>query len=543
MDFFRNDETEDEPPKLRFRPCIAELMRTEYCAPSIILLVLNIKLVDVEGPYETLQAYRIWFGDGEKCIQGLSSVQLQWGIREEGLAEYSMFGCVLKKETHRFMITEETTVGSYVMLDEYDLRRSKRLNGKGEVAYLAIQNFHTVAQEEGMREREEEKEAQRDLEKQNQMKKQETVDDKDNDINACDGFPQSPNKRPKLHHDESVGLKSVTEGTDILGNSSQNEKLAKEDELKARSAQSSFNEKENALTPPIQPPIAEIASAGRKRRSSWLDEPSVDRPHFRQNTSSEPNSLPGRQNRDEPHDRQERRTTDYEDRYTTALHHTPLLPLEATIEADYPRPPPATKLAAPAQRPQATKRSALTQPLPSKPTPRRQQLSQPPPPLKPILRPLTLTPLSSLPTLPKKQNQLLDILALITTISPQTVKRPNMPLKRDIRLFDLSTSKNVALSVFVNADTFKPQIGTVAIFRSVRNHRFDGGSLNAYPGDCEGFKWFLPIDRDGRVGEGIDEGKVRALREWWVQEKKRERVEEEERTRERPVEGVGVERV
>ncbi len=32
------------------------------------------------------------------------------------------------------MITEETTVGSYVMLDEYELRRSKRLNGNGEVA-------------------------------------------------------------------------------------------------------------------------------------------------------------------------------------------------------------------------------------------------------------------------------------------------------------------------------------------------------------------------------------------------------------------------
>ncbi len=70
MDFFGNDETEDEPPKLRFRPCIAELMRTEYCAPSIILLVHKIRIVDVEGPYGTLQAYRVWFGDGELRIQG-----------------------------------------------------------------------------------------------------------------------------------------------------------------------------------------------------------------------------------------------------------------------------------------------------------------------------------------------------------------------------------------------------------------------------------------------------------------------------------------
>ncbi|KAI9770202.1 MAG: hypothetical protein M1835_006593 [Candelina submexicana] len=502
MDFFGDDETEEEPPKLRFRPCIAELMRTEYCAPSIILLVHRIKIVDVEGPHGTLQAYRVWFGDGEKVIQG-----------------------ILKKETHRFMITEETTVGSYVMLDEYELRRSKRSNGNGEVAHLAIQNFHTVGQEEGMREREEVKQALRDQAKRKKAEEHDTSAGGVQVIIEPEDSPQSSNKRRKLDHGMEIG--PVREQTDVLGTSSQNEKLSKdEDQLKASSAQSSFDEKENAATPPVQPPLPQTPAAGRKRGSSWLDEPPVHTSNSHQGTSSETRNLC------EPQDRQERRITLYEDRYATALHHTPLLPLEATIEADYPRPPHTTKPVAPAQRPTAIKRSALTQPLPSKPIPRPKRFSQPLPPPKPILRPLTLTALSSLPTLPKQQNQLLDVLALVVAVSPQTVKRPNMPLKRDIRLFDLSTPKRVALSVFVDAESFVPDVGTVAVFRSVKNHRWDGGSLNAYPGDCEGFKWFLPLGADGG-GEGVDAVKVKALRDWWLREKERVREEEEEEEEER----------
>ncbi len=384
-----------------------------------------------------------------------------------------------------------------------------------------------------MREREEEKDRLREQKKRKRLEEQNLKDCNGKDTIKSDDIPQSSNKRPKLHHDESLEQDPVADETDVLGTSSQNEKLAKdESQQKAASAKSSFDEKENApAPPPLQSPEVQANSAGRKRRSSWLDEPS----------NLHQVNLSGPSNNDEPQIRQK----PYQDRYPTALQNKPLLPLEAITEAAYPRPPPTTKLTIPAQRPTATKRPAHTQPLPPEPIPQRNSLSQPPPPLKPILRPLHLTPLSSLPTLPKKQNALLDILALITHTSPQTIKRPNMPLKRDIRLCDLSTPKRVSLSVFVDAETFLPEVGTVAVFRGVRNHRWDGGSLNAYPGDCEGFKWFLPVGGAGEgmaMGMGVEGGKVVALREWWRKEKEKERVEEE-RQKAKQGKGDGAEKV
>jgi len=106
-----------------------------------------------------------------------------------------------------------------------------------------------------------------------------------------------------------------------------------------------------------------------------------------------------------------------------------------------------------------------------------------------------------------------------------------MKLKRDLRIVDPSSDKAVLLSVFDDPLHFTPAVGTVALFRNLRMHEWDGGSLNAYEKYCAGYEWFVP----NPVGvEGCD---VEALREWWVERQEGEREGRRERGRVREVLG------
>lgn len=130
--------------------------------------------------------------------------------------------------------------------------------------------------------------------------------------------------------------------------------------------------------------------------------------------------------------------------------------------------------------------------------------------LVPIKRPLCIRSLDSVTGAHASRNKVFDFFAVIYSIEAQVVKPPMMPLKRDMRIVDPSTSKRVLVSVFVNPIKFKPSVGTIALFRSLTTHEWDRGMLNAYPQQCEGKDWFIidPIDV-----EGCD---VPALRNWWT---------------------------
>ena len=133
-----------------------------------------------------------------------------------------------------------------------------------------------------------------------------------------------------------------------------------------------------------------------------------------------------------------------------------------------------------------------------------------------ISRPVSLTPLAAITGPPHTvlRNRIVDVLAVIAQVSPEVVTRTHLthldlPPSRNLRIVDPSTAKKVQLTVFVDAERFTPEVGTVALFRSVTTHEWDGGSLKAYPRDCRGKEWFLP----GPWGvEGCD---VRALKHWW----------------------------
>ena len=91
---------------LILRPCVAELLRTHYYPPKLVLRIEMIQIVDVRSK----QAYNIYLSDGEL-----------------------MFQAILHRSLYPFIITKEVEEGSLVILEKYELEKGMRLNEKGEV--------------------------------------------------------------------------------------------------------------------------------------------------------------------------------------------------------------------------------------------------------------------------------------------------------------------------------------------------------------------------------------------------------------------------
>jgi hypothetical protein len=106
--------------------------------------------------------------------------------------------------------------------------------------------------------------------------------------------------------------------------------------------------------------------------------------------------------------------------------------------------------------------------------------------------PPNISPLSRFNGPRTVRNKVVDVLGVICSVDHETVRRPKQPPQRNIRIMDTTTAKRVQLTVFVDAEDFMPVAGTVALFRSVTTHEWEGGSLKAYGRDCEGREWYLP---------------------------------------------------
>ncbi|GBF59594.1 hypothetical protein TMEN_854 [Trichophyton mentagrophytes] len=157
------------------------------------------------------------------------------------------------------------------------------------------------------------------------------------------------------------------------------------------------------------------------------------------------------------------------------------------------------------------------------------------------LKILTLSDLLA-PRIPfPKRNYPCNVIAVISWISPQVIQRAHMPPKRDLRLIDptiietvdkrrssVTTASSlpstsppsmtanwtvgISMSVFIDAAEFHPPVGTVAFFRGIKTHEWDGISLNAYEKDCRDKEWFT-TDPDRLASLGVDSA---ALKNWWL---------------------------
>ncbi|KAF9878652.1 hypothetical protein CkaCkLH20_03552 [Colletotrichum karsti] len=127
--------------------------------------------------------------------------------------------------------------------------------------------------------------------------------------------------------------------------------------------------------------------------------------------------------------------------------------------------------------------------------------------------PLKLTNLKSIPNLPYKQNWSVNVLAIIASLSELEPSHMPPHKQRTARLVDPSTSKQVILTVFLEAEQFNPKVGSVVLLVGVKNHRFDGGCLKKYVSDRPrpGNRWWF---EEPRQFEWCD---VDGLKSWWQQ--------------------------
>lgn len=125
--------------------------------------------------------------------------------------------------------------------------------------------------------------------------------------------------------------------------------------------------------------------------------------------------------------------------------------------------------------------------------------------------PLKLTTLHMIPNLPYAQNWSCNVLAIIASLSP--VENSYLPpyKQRTARIADPSTAKQVHLTVFLDPESFCPEVGSAVLLTGVKNHRFDGGSLKKYASDKSQQQWWFenPLDMTWCDVAGI--------REWWSQ--------------------------
>ena len=114
-------------------------------------------------------------------------------------------------------------------------------------------------------------------------------------------------------------------------------------------------------------------------------------------------------------------------------------------------------------------------------------------PLQPIDQPMKLSTLADVTGSNRTRGKVVNVLAKVYSVDDFTIKRTNMPLKRDIIITDETTYHKIPLSIFVDPFGCIPAVGSLCLFRNVVTHDFRKGALNAYPKQCEGRDWCLPF--------------------------------------------------
>ncbi|KAI9887651.1 MAG: hypothetical protein M1823_000515 [Watsoniomyces obsoletus] len=431
-------DQDKDGPGFVYKPCIGELIRTSYHPPNLVLLVVKIEIEPASGGGdEGNEAFRLFLSDNEYIIQA-----------------------IILKETYRFVTTRETTEGSYIMLDSYEVQTRPRVDGTGPVAgllrYLAITNFHTVG--------------------------------------------HCPDYAEMLEEAQEKARLAATLGSSIM---------EKNDKGYGSSPDgASPTKKRKVANSAVRRVIAPVKKDGDRKNQPVQ--------------GGQDQKLAAVKMRMQ----QQRGESDKENTLSKA----------AAVSIPPPRNilPKAGGMPTPVTPPKLHNNPLNFKPgimtTPGKHPPFMASPQVPNLPLKPIPRPLEkeAITLSCIPSLQPRQNRLCDVLAIIDWVCPN-VQSCFLGPKREVRLVDDSTDKRVLLSVFINPTEFKPEIGTVALWRNLRNHKWEGYSLNAYDKDCNGWKWFVMGEDLEKEGEkvGLEKRRVEELRKWWEKRCEMEREEKE----------------
>lgn len=456
-------DTGDRPPPT-YKQCIGELMRTGYCPPFVVLLVAKIDIEQLPPPNDDVEAFRLYLTDGEYVMQA-----------------------IIRSETYRFITTGETEEGSYIMLDDYEVRKQERAGGVGKVAYLAVANFHTVGHSPAY--------ASQATTEQDGGAVVETEFD-DVQSSASEEAPLA--KKRKLEDGETLDLDGTVE-REVLRQHSLNGSRPSSDGRVTKRAVLDDDDKENNV-PDGEPNRARGTNSSANQQISQV-------------TDGDDQAIEAAKAKSPTHE--EQRINGYSREFyekEIVAHHERCHGIGMPVRGLYNKTCSWGPWRDIADDRNAKKKLAPT----SKMLLACHSLSQAAVraieggvPLKRVARALNVLGFSEIPRLPhsKRQNHLVDVFAVVHSVSD--VSNCKLGPKRELRLVDATTDKRVLLSVFADPQNFTPDVGTVALFRSVKTHRFDGYSLNAYAKDCAGYDWFIPNP------DWICEGTVRRLHERW----------------------------
>ena len=450
------------PKSPQLRPCLAELLRT--CVhPSSLLLRVERILTECSkraGESETghsadehelleQKAYRLMLSDGQVMVQG-----------------------VLGSSLHCIFEAQEVSAGSILDIRNFVVRRGKRRWGEGEIVYLGIQQFEIVISASPAT--------------------QPALVSQDNE----GGF-----LREEVDADEAQFSQDLPRRRDLIP-----EALTQSEIMPSAPSSQDSNGFENTEV--------DIHAVQRKRDA--LRELSKN---------TQPSRITILHQRGSPRRRRKlvsgsrRSTTTSPAKSTSSVQHETARELEQPRHAGYDQQKPTT---IPAQAPQARLVSAgspSTKRPPSRPTTADSSSSHrprtpPEPPFHTLSSLLNPPPSAPLPS----RNYSCSVLGLVSWVSPSIISNPNssFPAKRHIKIHDLSItgrSGGVPIAVFIDATTFRPELGTVAFFKGVVMNTFKGEIiLNAYA-SLRALDWYVTgRERLEELGYGND---VKQLQNWW----------------------------
>ena len=453
-----------------FQPCIAELLRT--CVyPSTLLLRVE-KILEDDSEEARLDGnhaqhtksggmrnttYTLYLGDGELMVQALLAPHLQ-----------------------PLIDLQETTEGSLIELRDYTFHKARRRSGKGEVIYVAVDDYVCITLS-----RPTTSEAHKEIPANGGGF---VVEDKEpftrDQLSVHVQVPSSP-PVGEMPRDVPSSQESCEYETIIGDQETVNKRRQALHELRSNSQAKRKREADQDVMP------SKRLRPGMEVPASFKDTTPVDKIGGGQETltglSQAPNNLS-----DNSVMRGKRND---ESASTNSPTH------EAAKDASAS----ATQSTSTSCRVPHNVNNTITQAplLPSAPQHTLHSLLHPSNPLPPRNYPVT-------------------ILAVISWISPTILHQPGSPFppKRTLKLHDPSITDRqvgVSISVFIDAATFTPRHGTVALFQGVVMQMWrDEVILNAYP-SLRGGKWYI---EDGRELKemGYD---VKGMRAWWEERKRR----------------------
>ncbi|KAL2195956.1 hypothetical protein P885DRAFT_38887 [Corynascus similis CBS 632.67] len=436
------------------RPLIADILRTRYCVPGSVFLVESIDRRVLITPHTDGRDGR---NGHEGGVRRRRAVRLLLGDGELCIQAFA------RGEIHGFVDGGSVYEGCYVRLDQFWLREGLR-----RVVYLIVGDMVTVGWNE---------EYLRILEREREKERQSNIGE-EGDIG-------------QIHHGKDVVAAAVEDGIRKEGKGEAEEYEDDEDD--------EILEQLLAVEEGKSPskPVADEAPRARLPKPA-SDEGLVKLDHISESESDSDSAFE-----------------------TFAVSAERMSQRRITVPTPDPRQELQTAIIKQNQehRHQSTNRN---HPQLHSDQPQPQLLQQKP---QPITNPrpwlptdaahlVKLTPLSQIPHLPYRQNWMVNVLAVVTSLSDVESSHIGPSFRqRTARLTDMSTPKQVHLTVYLHPEEFLPAEGSVVLLLGVKNHLFDGGSLRKYVSDglLSGESWWV-----AEPGElGWCRAGAERLRAWW----------------------------